>query len=156
ATLLPLGGDTPELGLPVSAPPGALTDANGVPRGGLNVALRSSLAGGLPGVQDWFTAYPYTCLEQVSSRAMGMRQSSAWDEIMRRLPDYLDEDGLAAYFPGASRGNEVLTAYLLGISHEAQALGLDFVIPQASRQAMIGGLLAFVQGKLVRNRWSPV
>src|SRR5690606_22060139 len=29
-------------------------------------------------------------------------------------------------------------------------------IPQASRQAMVGGLLAFVQGKLVRNRWSPV
>lgn len=155
ATLLPLDGKQPALELPVSVPHGALLDANGVPRGGLKVALRSTLAGGLPGVQEWFTAYPYTCLEQVSSRAIGLRQQSDWDEIMRRLPDYLDEDGLAAYFPGATRGNEVLTAYLLSASHEAQGLGLPFAIPEASRQAMLSGLLAFVQGKLVRNRWAP-
>ncbi|WP_245150659.1 alpha-2-macroglobulin family protein [Pollutimonas harenae] len=156
ATLLPLDGNKPELALPVSVPLGALTDANGLPRGGLQVSLRSTLAGGLPGVQQWFAAYPYTCLEQVSSKAIGLREQSDWDEIMRRLPDYLDEDGLAAYFPGTIHGNEVLTAYLLSVSHEAQSLGLPFAIPEASRQAMQGGLLAFVQGKLVRHRWSPV
>src|SRR5690606_11389465 len=99
-------------------------DVNGVPRGGLQVSVRSSLAGGLPGVHEWLAAYPYTCLEQVSSKAMGLRNQSDWDAIMRRLPDYLDEDGLAAYFPGAQRGSEVLTAYLLSASHEAQSLGL--------------------------------
>ncbi|NYT57502.1 alpha-2-macroglobulin [Alcaligenaceae bacterium] len=156
ATLLALDGNKPPVELPVSVPPGALADANGVPRGGLQVSVRSSLAGGLPGVHEWFAAYPYTCLEQVSSKAMGLRSQSDWDEIMRRLPDYLDEDGLAAYFPGAQRGSEVLTAYLISASHEAQSLGLPFVIPPDSRQAMLNGLLAFAQGKLVRNRWSPV
>ncbi|MGB6103688.1 MAG: MG2 domain-containing protein [Pusillimonas sp.] len=156
SVLLGLDADKPPVELPVSVPPGALADANGVPRGGLQVHAQSSLAGGLPGVQAWFTAYPYTCLEQISSKAIGLRSVSDWDEIMRRLPDYLDEDGLAAYFPGAAHGNEVLTAYLLSVSHEARSLGLPFVIPDASRQAMTRGLLAFAQGKLTRNRWSPV
>ena len=156
AALLSLDGSKPPVELPVSVPAGALPDTNGIPRGGLQLSVRSSLAGGLPGVQEWFAAYPYTCLEQLSSKALGLRSQSDWDGIMRRLPDYLDDDGLAAYFPGARRGNEVLTAYLLSVSHEAQTLGLPFVIPNDSRQAMLHGLQAFVQGKLVRNRWSPV
>src|SRR5690606_35978836 len=111
----------PPASLPVSVPQGALADANGVPRGGLQVHVQSSLAGGLPGVREWLAAYPYTCLEQVSSKAIGLRDASQWKDIMHRLPDYLDSDGLASYFPGARYGNEVLTAYLLTASHEAQA-----------------------------------
>ncbi|WP_353152096.1 MG2 domain-containing protein [Pollutimonas bauzanensis] len=155
ATLLALDASQPPASLPVSAPQGALADANGVPRGGLQVHVQSSLAGGLPGVREWLAAYPYTCLEQVSSKAIGLRDASQWKEIMHRLPDYLDSDGLASYFPGARYGNEVLTAYLLTASHEAQALGLPYAIPENSRQAMTRGLLAFVEGKLTRQRWAP-
>lgn len=155
SVLLALASDKPPVELPVSVPQGALADANELPRGGLQVHVQSSLAGGLPGVHEWFTDYRYTCLEQLGSKAIGLRSVSDWEDLMRRLPDYLDEDGLAAYFPGATRGNEVLTAYLLTASHEAQSLGLPFVIPDTARQAMIRGLSAFAQGKLVRNRWSP-
>ncbi|HWL28629.1 MAG TPA: alpha-2-macroglobulin, partial [Burkholderiaceae bacterium] len=100
-------------------------------------------------------AYPYTCFEQVASRAITLRDTAEWQALMHRLPDYLDEDGLAAYFPGAAQGNEILTAYLLNATHEARSLGLPFEIPEVSRQAMTNGLLAFVQGKLERLRWAP-
>jgi uncharacterized protein YfaS (alpha-2-macroglobulin family) len=52
-------------------------------------------------------------------------------------------------------GSEVLTAYLLAASNEAQALGLPFALPDAARESMERGLLAFVQGKIVRNSWAP-
>ncbi|WP_245801120.1 alpha-2-macroglobulin family protein [Pollutimonas bauzanensis] len=155
ATLLALDSGEPAVSLPVSVPRGALAGANGAPRGGLQVHVQSSLAGGLPGVREWFAAYPYTCLEQLGSRAIGLRSESQWRDLMQRLPDYLDEDGLAGYFPGARYGDEVLTAYLLTASHEAQALGLPYAIPERSRLAMTRGLLAFAQGKLTRQRWAP-
>jgi uncharacterized protein YfaS (alpha-2-macroglobulin family) len=154
ATMVAIEASTP-LSLPISTPKGALANADGRVRGGVQVHVQSSLGGGLPGVLAWFAAYPYTCFEQVASRAMALRDSALWQGLMHRLPDYLDEDGLVAYFPGATQGSEVLTAYLLSATHEARSLGLPFDIPEASRRAMTNGLLAFVQGKLVRYRWAP-
>src|SRR3546814_715081 len=157
ASLFSLDPQAAPLRLPVSAPQGALVDANGIPRGGLQVHMQSSLAGGLPGVHEWFAAYPYTCLEQLASKAIGLRSAAQWQELMQRLSTYLDEDGLAAYFAGAVQGNEVLTAYLLAASHEAQALGLPFPIPAGPRASMTHGLLALVQGKNGRaSRRAPV
>ncbi len=156
STLLSLDADQSGISLPVSAPNGALKNALGLTRGGLQVHLQSSLAGGLPGVREWFQNYPYTCLEQLSSKAIGLRNQPLWDDIIENLPAYLDSDGLLSYFPGASDGNEVLTAYLLAAAHEAQSLGLPFALPDAIRQQMTEGLLAFAQGKLKRSRWSPV
>jgi uncharacterized protein YfaS (alpha-2-macroglobulin family) len=155
ATLFALDPAAGPVRLPVQAPEGALTDANGVPRGGLQMHAQSSLAGGLPGVREWFSAYPYTCLEQLGSKAIGLRSIPEWEALMHRLPTYLDEDGLAGYFPGALQGNEVLTAYLLTVSHQAQALGLPYAIPEETRSAMTRGLLAFAQGSLARERWAP-
>jgi len=48
-----------------------------------------------------------------------------------------------------------LTAYLLSASRHAQTLGLDFALPDAARARMKQGLLAFVEGRIVRQRWSP-
>lgn len=153
ATLLQLASDRPST-LPVSPPAGSLTGADGRPRGGLHVQLRSSLAGGLAGVRDWFERYPYTCVEQLASKAIGLRSTSQWDALMHRLPAYLDDDGLVSYFPGG-RGNEVLTAYLMTISDEAVGLGLPFSLPDEQRDAMAAGLLAFAEGRLQRARWAP-
>lgn len=156
STLLSLDSDQSGISLPVSAPEGALQNALGLTRGGLQVHLQSSLAGGLPGVREWFQNYPYTCLEQLSSKAIGLRSQPLWDDILENLPAYLDNDGLLSYFPGARYGDEVLTAYLLVAAHEAQSLGLPFALPDATRERMIQGLLDFVQGHLTRQRWSPV
>jgi len=144
--------------LPVAAPAGALADADGMLRGGLSVALKPRLSDGLPGVLDWFNRYPYNCLEQKASIAIGTLDEKRWDEVARQIPLYLDNDGLAAYYPpragDPASGSDVLTAYLLSASAEASALG-KYAIPDATRAKMQSGLIAFVEGRLKREVWTP-
>jgi hypothetical protein len=45
--------------------------------------------------------YPYSCLEQQTSKAIGMDDAQAWQRTVAQLPAYLDADGLASYFPRA-------------------------------------------------------
>ncbi|QPF73030.1 alpha-2-macroglobulin [Roseateles sp. DAIF2] len=146
ASLTQLDG---RLSLPIAAPADALPG-----RGGINVALQPSLSGALPGLRRFFETYPYSCLEQLSSKALGLGDAKQWQALMGRLPTYLDSDGLANYFPPrgdqAPQGSDRLTAYLLAASHEAgQAL------PDGARDAMLDGLSAFVEGRVQRRFWSP-
>ncbi len=138
----------------VAPPAGALPG-----RGGVRLALSPRLAEGLPGVRDWWARYPYSCLEQQASRAVGLQDAKAWQGIVAQLPTYLDEDGLANYFPpsaGAShRGSDTLSAYLLAASHEAAALQPQFALPPEAREPLERGLTAFVEGRIQRSFWSP-
>ncbi|MBS0390831.1 MAG: alpha-2-macroglobulin [Proteobacteria bacterium] len=138
----------------VAPPAGALPG-----RGGVRLALQPSLAEGLPGVRDWWARYPYACLEQQASKAMGMGDGKAWQTIVAKLPTYLDGDGLAYYFPpqagGADRGSDTLSAYLLAASHEAARLAPEFALPPEARDPLERGLAAFVEGRIERNFWSP-
>ncbi len=155
---------TPGLSVPVKAPPGALADPTGKLRGGLQVNLQSSLAGGMPGVREWFLNYPFSCLEQRTSKAIGLADGTAWEAMMNQLPSYLDANGLAAYFPlrsDSQSGSVALTAYLLSISDEAARAGLTLRVPDALRAQMERGLTAFVEGRIVpmrghrrRPRWT--
>lgn len=123
-------------------------------RGGLALSLKPSLAGGSDALTRYFVNYPFACLEQKTSKAIGLRDEAAWQKIVADLPTYLDGDGLAYYFPpadsGARRGSDTLTAYLLAATNEA-----GYAIPQASRDKMLDGLAAFVEGKVMRDFWSP-
>ncbi|WP_313083034.1 MG2 domain-containing protein [Pulveribacter sp.] len=138
----------------VAPPPGALPG-----RGGVRLALTPKLAEGLPGVRDWWQRYPYSCLEQQASRAVGLGDGALWQGVVARLPTYLDEDGLASYFPpraGSSRrGSDTLTAYLLAASHAAAALHPEFALPPEAREPLERGLAAFVEGRVQRDFWSP-
>lgn len=147
----------PALAVPVRAPQGALADAAGRPRGGLQVDLQASLAGGMPGVRAWFRDYPFSCLEQRASRAVGLGDAAQWSALTAQLPGYLDDDGLAAYFPlqNDAAGSEVLTAYLLALSDEAVRAGLPLRLPDETRARMESGLAAFVEGRIKRERWAP-
>ncbi|HEY4317202.1 MAG TPA: MG2 domain-containing protein [Herbaspirillum sp.] len=135
--------------MPVMQPAGSLPG-----RGGLALGLQASLAGDNDGLRRYFLAYPFSCLEQQASRAIGLHDDAMWQRMSTVLPTYLDEDGLAYYFPpagGVTRsGSDTLTAYLLAISNEA---GLE--LPPQSRDKMLDGLSAFVEGKLTRNFWTP-
>jgi len=128
-------------------------------RSGLKVTLQSSLTEGLPAVRDWWANYPYACLEQKASKAIGLRDASLWNALMTELPTYLDVNGLAHYFPPSEaddhNGSDTLTAYLLAASHETAGLYHAFNLPAASRDAMLSGLVAFVTGNIERNFWSP-
>jgi alpha-2-macroglobulin len=128
-------------------------------RGGLKLALQPKLAEGMPGVRDYFANYPFICLEQKTSKSVGLRDAKLWQSVAAQIPSYLDKDGLANYFPPRAgddnRGSDTLTAYLLAATHEASSIDAGFSIPDASRAAMEKGLIAFVEGKIQRDFWSP-
>jgi alpha-2-macroglobulin len=130
-----------------------------VGRGGLKLALQPKLAEGMPGVRDYFANYPFICLEQKTSKSVGLRDAKLWQSVASQIPTYLDKDGLANYFPPRSgdenRGSDTLTAYLLAATHEASGIDGAFTIPDESRAAMEKGLIAFVEGKITRDFWSP-
>ncbi len=122
-------------------------------RGGIAVSLMPSLAGSHEGLRRYFSDYPYSCLEQKTSRAIGLRDAAMWQKVANDLPTYLDSDGLAYYYPpseSGTRGSDTLTAYLIAATHEA-----NFALPEASRTKMLQGLAAFVEGKITRDFWSP-
>ncbi|MDO4231950.1 MAG: MG2 domain-containing protein [Lautropia sp.] len=143
-----------ELSLPASRPASALPD-----RGGLQIDLQPSLGNNLPGVKAWLQAYPYSCLEQQSSKAIGLHNVQHWQSLIDNLSAYLDEDGLAHYFPPAggssNNGSDTLTAWMLATSHEASRLDPAFSLPAELRAHMIEGLTRFVQGNIQRKHWSP-
>ncbi len=118
-------------------------------KGGLLVALQPKLGTVPEGVRRYFDEYPFICLEQKTSKSIGMRDRDLWKGVASALPNYLDEDGLAAYFPG-SRGSDVLTAYVLAITDEAK-----FDLPDDSHETMENALVKFVDGKITRDFWSP-
>lgn len=136
----------------VGAPERALRDAAGLPRGGIQVSLQSSLAGSLPGVRAWLDAYPYTCVEQLGAKALGRRDPAAWAALIKRLPDYQTESGLLSYFPGG-RGSVVLTAYLLEIV--TRAADSAYGLPGEVREGMLAALQDYVFGRLKEDGWAP-
>ncbi|RYF31867.1 MAG: alpha-2-macroglobulin, partial [Comamonadaceae bacterium] len=151
ATLVQVDGPyTLDVGPPADALPG---------RGGLKMSLQPKLAEGLPGVRDYFANYPFICLEQKTSKSVGLRDGAMWKGVIAQIPGYLDSDGLANYFPPrdgeANRGSDILTSYLLAATHEAASLNPAFALPDDVRAPMEAGLVAFVEGRIQREFWSP-
>jgi hypothetical protein len=150
ATLARLDG---AYSLPVAAPGGALPES-GVKRGGVRVGLQPRLGSALPGLRRYFETYPFACLEQKVAKAIGLHDAARWAEVVDVLPTYLDADGLAGYFPArageAPAGNDRLTAQLIATAQEA-----GFALPDATRNAMLDGLAAFVEGRIDRRPWAP-
>ncbi len=144
--LQPLEG---AVSLPVAPPAGAVPGS-----GGIVVGLQPRLSGALPGLRRWFERYPYTCLEQKVARAIALDDTAAWTALRDEVTGYLDSDGLADYFPPdaarPARGSDRLTAHLLAV---AQAAGRDW--PAPALEAMLGGLAAFVEGRIERRYAAP-
>ena len=151
ATLVQLGAP---FSLDVAAPADALPG-----RGGLSLALQPRLAEGLPGVRDWLARYPFICLEQKTSKSLGLRDAKMWQGVLAQLPSYLDGDGLANYFPPSNgesnHGSDILTSYVLAATHEAASLDPAFALSPSALEPMQRGLIAFVEGRIQRNFWSP-
>jgi uncharacterized protein YfaS (alpha-2-macroglobulin family) len=138
ATLLQLDGPQ---SMKVERPAGALPGY-----GGVQASFSPRLGGELPGVREYMSAYPYTCFEQLTSRAVALRDPVEWKGNMAALPAYLDADGLVKYFAMMDQGSDSLTAYLLSVAAEA-----GYEIPAALKERMEGGLQAFVEGKADRG-----
>jgi uncharacterized protein YfaS (alpha-2-macroglobulin family) len=125
-----------ELEKPADAVPGM---------GGIRISLRPRLVEGMSGIVEYMKLYPYTCLEQLVSKAVALRDTALWSRIMDSLPVYLDRDGLAKYFPSMSLGSDTLTSHIIAIANES---GWD--IPHESRELMLSGLRGFIEGRVVR------
>jgi hypothetical protein len=150
ATLARVDG---KLAQPTALPPGALSGKAG-PLGGIEIGLSAKLSTPPPGLKRFFEEYPFVCLEQKTSVAIGLRDATRWQQVVDAMPGYLDANGLARYFPGegshGNAGSPALTAYLLDVS---QATG--FAIPPALAQRLERGLAAFAEGRIKPEHWSP-
>ncbi|MFS2055656.1 hypothetical protein ACEN8K_43530, partial [Variovorax sp. CT11-76] len=120
--------------------------------GGVRVALQSSLVdAALAESMRWMAQYPYMCLEQQSSRFVSLDDRASWDRLMAQLPKYIDDKGLARYFPEPTLpGSEMLTVQLLDI---AQAKG--WPVPEAQRRRMLDALESLLEGRLEAQDWAP-
>ncbi|MDH4231515.1 MAG: MG2 domain-containing protein [Nitrospirota bacterium] len=134
-----------EHGLTVEKPKDAIAG-----RGGISISLRPRLSDEAGGIVEYMGLYPYTCMEQKVSKAIALKDDLMWKSIMRELPSYMDSDGLVKYFPSMMHGSEVLTAYILSISHEA---GRE--LPADAKDRMEGGLAGFIEGRIVRYSALP-
>ncbi len=135
-----------EAGVPVAFPRGGLPG-----RGGVEIALSPYLSTPPPELRRFFTQYPFSCLEQKISIAVGLHDEQQWQRIMADLPVYLDVHGLARYFPGQDEGDAVLTSYVLDMASLS-----GFLVPDDTKNRMMQGLTAFVEGKIKSKSWSPV
>lgn len=115
-------------------------------RGGMRVSLAASLAADMEGLLDYMRRYPYSCLEQRTSKAVALRDADLWRANMEALPSYLDSDGLAKYFPDMEQGSDALTAYILSIADEAR-----WEIPAGSKDRMAKALQGFIEGRIERG-----
>ncbi len=133
------------LEIPAAQPVGSLPG-----RGGIEIGLSPRISTPPPGLKRFFEDYPYACLEQKVSVAIGLNDAARWEKIVEALPTYLDQYGLAAYFPNGT-GSPALTAYVLSATHAA-----GFAIPEATAQRMERALAAFAEGRIKVEHWSPV
>jgi len=105
-------------------------------------------------MRRFFETYPFVCLEQKTSKAVGLKDAQLWAGVANALTTYLDSDGLASYFAPRegepAHGSDALTAYVLAATNEA-----GFELPVPARDAMLAGLTAFVEGRIERKFWSP-
>lgn len=138
ATIMQL--DAPQ-SIAVKLPEGAIPG-----RGGVKVTFRKHLGDGMGGVQEYMSRYPYTCLEQQTSQAIALQDEPRWNSLMKKLPTYLDGNGLAKYWPGMLEGDDTLTSYLVSVANEA-----DYEIPEYLQNRMRKGLIGFVEGRIIRH-----
>ncbi len=116
-------------------------------KGLVKIDLKPSITAGLSGVRDYMSRYPYSCLEQNVSKAVSLGDKTAWDEILKKLPSYMDRDFLLKYFPCSScEGSDVLSSYFLSASFDA-----GYTIPGYLKEQLITGLKAFAEGRISKK-----
>jgi hypothetical protein len=98
--------------------------------------VQPRLSGALPGMRRYFETYPFSCLEQKTSKAVGLRDEALWNAVAQRLPTYLDKRRPGELLSRrarktAARGSDRLTAYMLSPPRTRPAS----MLPAAARDA---------------------
>lgn len=100
------------------------------------------------GIQKYFQTYPYSCMEQRVSKAIGLRSDTLWNEVIGDLNSFLDYDGLVKYFARMEHGSEILTSYVL-----TSAKLTNKTIPEETLSRMLAGLQGFLDGRVYGERY---
>ncbi|TGL48888.1 peptidase [Leptospira kemamanensis] len=100
------------------------------------------------GIQKFFQTYPYSCMEQRVSKAIGLRSDALWSDVLGDLNSFLDYDGLVKYFARMEHGSEILTAYVL-----TSAKLSNKTIPEETLVKMTNGLQGFLDGRVSGERY---
>lgn len=131
----------------------ALANAAGtIKEGELLVSLARTYGADTSGIRGFFARYPFACLEQRTTKALGLKEEGLWSIISESLPTYLSSNGLAHYYPGATgEGYPVLTAFVLSGAHEA-----GWKLNEDVQGRMLYALERFVTGEIKATRsWLP-
>ncbi|TGL19191.1 peptidase [Leptospira yanagawae] len=127
----------------VVTPPGS------IPNSGKMVWKASpTILTSLGGIQKYFQTYPYACMEQRVSKAIGLRSDGLWNDVFSDLNSFLDYDGLVKYFARMEHGSEILTAYVL-----TSAKLSNKSIPEDTLVKMTNGLQGFLDGRVYGERY---
>ena len=114
----------------------------------MGACRRARLVGGLP------VQLPGAADQQ----RPGPARRQAGQTVVANLPTYLDSDGLASYFP-PRRAMPTRAATPHGLPAGRHARGCRhqpaFALPDEARAPMERAPIAFVEGRIQRNHWSP-
>ncbi len=128
----------------IQTPSDAVTDESK-----FKVTVTPSIISNLKSVESFFQTYPYSCMEQKVSTAIGLRNVNKWRTIDEELGGYLDSYGLVKYFPKMEYGSEILTAYVLTSSKLA---GYNLKGDHITK--MTEALRGYLAGSIPGERWS--
>ena len=141
--------------LPVAAPADALPASGRRSAAASRSRVQPKLSGALPGMRRFFETYPFTCLEQKTSKAVGLRDAALWAAVANTLPTYLDSDGLANYFPPRAEDGAARQRPPHRLRARAPRTRPASRCPPPRATPMLDGLTAFVEGRIERKFWSP-
>ena len=117
--------------------------------GNVKVMVSSSLVNGLSGVKSYMEDYPYSCLEQRTSKAIVADNKKEIKEIVEKLPNFIDSDGLLKFFDWpVGCGSAQLSHYILDILHENKVQ-----IPEETLTTLLNGLRNELNGRITCYRW---
>lgn len=119
-----------------------------VGRGGVAIDVKSSLVASLLGVRTYMEEYPYTCYEQLTSKAIATGAKSDLKKLIQDMPSYMDGQGLLKYFPTSICGSPQLTRYILS----AVKMSGEDVAPETLAR-VLDGLEAWLNGNYSCRSW---
>jgi uncharacterized protein YfaS (alpha-2-macroglobulin family) len=130
--------------IPVKQPADAILGS-----GSVNVLASSSLVHGLGGVKSYMEDYPYSCLEQRTSKAIVLDDKKAMAKIIQDMPRFVDNDGLLKFFDFPNLcGSSFLNHYVLDILQEN-----NYELPQPLQKNLLKGINNYLEGKLACHSW---
>ena len=108
----------------------------------------STLAGDLSAVREWFHYYPYSCLEQRASKAIGLRDEAMWKSVAAVGRQLSRSRRARALFPDRCAGGQRRRSRRIS-SRSPRPTGASG--PRTRCERMLGGLESFVAGRIVRG-----